>query len=106
MQPVRSRRIGWLGLLTATVLAGLALAVFPIQDLLAQRRDTGALEAELDALRTENDELAGRVAALQTDAEIERLAREEYNLVYPGEESYAILPVEPEASPVPAPWPF
>jgi cell division protein FtsB len=106
MEPVRGRRIGWLGLLAATVLAGLALAVFPIQDLLAQRRDTGALEAELRTLQAENDELAGRVAALQTDAEIERLAREEYNLVYPGEESYAILPVEPEASPVPAPWPF
>lgn len=29
---------------------------------------------------------------MHTDAEIERLAREQYNLVRPGEEAYAILP--------------
>jgi cell division protein FtsB len=106
MSKPRSRRIGWLGLLLATVLAGLARAVFPIQDLLAQRRATAGLEAELATLRADNDALDARIAALRTDAEIERLAREQYNLVYPGEESYAILPVEPEGSPVPGPWPF
>jgi cell division protein FtsB len=106
MEPLRSRRVGWLGLLLATVLAGLALAVFPIQDLVAQRGVTAELEAELASLRADNDELGARVAALSTDTEIERLAREQYNLVYPGEESYAVLPVEPEAPTVPAPWPF
>ena len=31
-------------------------------------------------------------SALSTDAEIERLARQWYNLVFPGEEAYAVLP--------------
>jgi cell division protein FtsB len=106
MKAKGGRRISWLGLLTATVLAGLALAVFPVQDLLAQRREIHALERELSVIVAANDELERRALDLQTDVEVERLAREEYNLVYPGEESYAILPLESDASPVPAPWPF
>jgi cell division protein FtsB len=35
---------------------------------------------------------------LHTDAAIERLAREQYNLVKPGEEAYAILPARPAPS--------
>ena len=35
---------------------------------------------------------------LQTDAEIERIARRDLGLVYPGEEAYAILPRPAAAS--------
>ncbi len=83
------------------LVALLFLAVFPTRTYLAQRRDLAATERRLTVLSRENKELAERVNRLNTDAEIERLAREQYNLVRPGEEAYAILPVPqpPEAGP-------
>ncbi len=80
--------------LVATVaVVGLAfLAVFPTRTYLSQRRDLANTEQRLAVLSGQNQELSARVARLNTDAEIERLAREQYNLVRPGEEAYAILP--------------
>ena len=83
------------------LVALLFLAVFPTRTYLAQRRDLAATERRLSVLSSENRELAQRVDRLNTDAEIERLAREQYNLVRPGEEAYAILP--PPAPPAPEP---
>ena len=69
-------------------------SVFPTPTYLAQRRDDGS------APSTSCDVLAGAErprsthgsTALSTDAEIERLAREQYDLVRPGEQAFAILP--------------
>jgi cell division protein FtsB len=69
----------------------LALAVFPTEALLAQRRDRRQLDAQVAELAAQNAALRDRTAQLNTDAEIERLARQ-YNLVKPGEEAYFILP--------------
>ncbi len=80
-------------LVAAVVVVGLAfLAVFPTRTYLSQRRDLENTEQRLAVLSRQNQELNGRVARLNTDAEIERLAREQYNLVRPGEEAFAILP--------------
>jgi hypothetical protein len=49
--------------------------------------------------------LDARAAELQEDAEIERLAREQYNLVMPGEEAYAMLPAAPPPPPPVPPEP-
>ena len=85
-------------LVATVVVLGLAfLAVFPTRTYLPQRRDLRHTEQRLDVLSRQNQELSGRVARLNTDAEIERLAREQYNLVRPGEEAFAILP--PPGSP-------
>jgi hypothetical protein len=54
-------------------------------------------------LSAENAKLDQRRQQLQTDAEIERLAREQYGLVKPGEEAFAILPPKPALTPTPAP---
>lgn len=79
----------------ALALAGvMALAVFPAQAVLAQRHDRSQLAHRAAALSADNAALQDRAAQLQTDPEIERLARG-YNLVKPGEESYFILP-QPE----------
>jgi cell division protein FtsB len=59
--------------------------------------------AEIDAT---NAELLVSIERLQTDAEIERIARSKYSLVYPGEEAYAILPAPPEPLRLPATWPL
>ncbi len=83
----------------AAVLVGLVVlvgflfvGVFPTRTYLAQRRDLADTERRVEVLASQNRELAERVARLNTDAEIERLAREQYNLVRPGEEAYALLP--------------
>ena len=70
----------------------LFVAVFPTRTWLAQKRETAAAAEQLAVLEQENERLEKRVEALQSDEEIERLAREQYNLVKPGEEAYALLP--------------
>ena len=70
----------------------LFLAVFPARTYLDQRHQRQQVTAEIRATDATNKKLEQRVKSLNTDAEIERLAREQYNLVRPGEEAYAILP--------------
>jgi cell division protein FtsB len=77
---------------SVVVLALLFLAVFPTRAYVAQRDAIAAEKERVAVLRRENHRLASRVGELQTDVEVERLAREQYNLVKPGEEAYAILP--------------
>lgn len=81
------------------VLAVLVLGVFPTRTYLDQRRATANAEEQLRVLRTENAALDQRVARLHDDDEIERLAREQYNLVFPGEEAYALLPAPDSPAP-------
>lgn len=86
---------------SVVALAVLFVAVFPTRAVLAQRADLADARAELAAIEATNAELEARIEDLGTDAEIERIAREEYNLVYPGEEAYALLPAPPVETP---PW--
>ena len=86
------RRAAW-PLVTSVVFVGvLFLAVFPTRTYLDQRRELDAAERRAKVLAVQNQELEAKVQRLNTDAEIERLARQEYNLVRPGEEAFAILP--------------
>jgi cell division protein FtsB len=82
--------------LALLVVVGLAAA--PVSSYLRQREQTGAAEAELAEIRAEVDRLDARLQELRTDEAVERIARQHYDLVFPGEESYRILPApEPEA---------
>jgi cell division protein FtsB len=86
------RRVLW-PLLASAVLVGLLVGgVFPTRTYLHQRDQIDAEERRVKVLTDQNQKLASQVDQLRTDAEIERLAREQYNLVRPGEEAYAILP--------------
>ena len=76
----------------AVVCALLAVAVFPTRTFLDQRADTAEAEQRLEVLRDQNAAYEDRIERLQTPEEIERIAREQYNLVFPGEEAYAVLP--------------
>jgi len=76
---------------TLALLGVVALAVFPAQAYLEQRRQRTELAAEVAKVGAENRTLENRTSQLATDAEIERLARG-YNLVKPGEEAYFVLP--------------
>jgi hypothetical protein len=90
----------------AAVLGALAIGLFPTQTFLQQRADTAETQERLAVLRAQNESFEDRIDRLGTDEEIERLAREQYNLAFPGEEAYAVLPAPLPALTLPAVWPF
>jgi cell division protein FtsB len=77
---------------TLVIVGVLFVGVFPTRTWMAQRSSIAGAEEQLRVLEEQNGLLEKRIAALQEDEEIERLAREQYNLVRPGEEAYALLP--------------
>ena len=106
---VRRRRVGrTIGLIGggACAVGVLALGVFPTRDFLDQRTDLGNTQEQLSVLREQNEALEERIDALSTPEEIERLAREQYNLVHPGEEAYSVLPAPLPPVALPSVWPF
>lgn len=78
----------------AIVLAG----VFPFRQLIAQERLVENTQAKLDVLVAENEALQADIDAVATPAELERIAREQYGMVRPGETGYV---VELDGGPVP-----
>jgi cell division protein FtsB len=84
----------------------LLVGVFPTRTWLAQRDELGQREAELAAIRAEEAALEEQAETLQDPEEIERIAREEYGMVLPGEKPYRILPAPEEPVDLPDTWPF
>ena len=100
------RRVWWFLITFGVVLAGITLlAVFPARTYFAQRQDLAAAAERVEVLSEQNTELGAQVKRLHTDAEIERLAREQYDLVKPGEEAFAILPAPESDAPKARPKP-
>ena len=95
----------WLVAAVLALVGVLFLAGFPARAYVAQRQARAEEADRVRALAAENRDLAARQALLESDAEIERLARQHYNLVRPGEEVFAIIPGPPPARTVPVPAP-
>jgi cell division protein FtsB len=72
---------------------------------LNQRDQRATAQRQLDFIAAENAKLEEHIGALQTPAEIERVARQQYNYAYPGEQVISVLP-SPTPGPVPASWPY
>jgi len=95
-QRVRRRRT----LLTATLL-GLAFVgllfvfVYPTRTYLQQRNQIRAAQQHLTQLNRDTARLERQSHQLQTDTAVERIAREQYGLVKPGETPYVIVPTAP-----------
>ena len=83
------------------LVAFLFVAVFPTRTYLTQRRELAASARRLALFVEENRKLQGAAERLQRDDEIERLARERFGLVMPGEEAYVMLPQAPTANAAP-----
>lgn len=90
----------------AFLVALLAVGVFPTRIFLDQRASTAEASERLAVLRAQNEAYEEQIERLQTDDEIERIAREQYNLVFPGEEAYAVLPAPLPPLDLPEVWPF
>lgn len=82
----------WLLVACMALVGVLFLAAYPARAYLAQNDRRNEMAAQVRRVEAENQKLLERTQKLQTDAEIERLARRDYNLVRPGEEVYAVVP--------------
>ncbi len=103
---LRLRRLFIASLVVAGILFTFAN---PARTWFDQRQEIAAARERNSVLDEQSQELRARAATLRTDEEIERIAREEYGLVKPGEEAFGILPApgsgppKPEAEPPPPP---
>ena len=96
-----------LPLMVALVLfAGLVYFIFPTTTWLDQRAEASEVQQELDELVAEQQVLRTEIARMRTDDEIQRIARRDFNFVFPGEEAYAVLPSPPSLVSLPTSWPF
>ena len=106
MRQAVSRRLVLVLVAVAAAAAALPLGVVPFRDWLEQRDRTEALRVEVEAVEAVNRGYEERIDALGTDDEVERLAREDYGLVRPDEEAYAVAPSSRSAQGIPGVWPF
>ena len=89
----KSRGRSWLWIIGVVILAaGATVYAVPVLDRLEEQR-TEIVEstAELEGLVAQNTDLKDRLAALNTPAEIERLARERLGYVREGETAFVVL---------------
>ena len=77
------------GILAVGVLGG--LAVLPARTWWSQRAAMQDARAQLADIEAEVADLRHQMELLESDSEIERLAKADYGLVYPAEETYIIV---------------
>jgi cell division protein FtsB len=104
----RRRMFVWAAAASVVLVGFLFAFVYPTRTFLDQRSDTNKARSQLALLRSENTKLEREAKLLQSDAEIERRARQ-YGLVRPGERPFVIIPAPnttaPPAAPAEAPAP-
>jgi len=83
-----------LALAALALVAILFVFVFPTRSYLAQRRQVSTAQHDVNVLRDQNDKLAAKAAELEKPSEIERMGREQFHLVFPGETPYVVGPGE------------
>lgn len=108
--PLRPRRrlprwVVWTATLAAVGTGVAGLLIVPTRTWLTQRQQFRLDQQRLEIVQRVNAELDARIEALQTPEEIERIARERYNLVKGGDQVLAVLPA-PAPNPLPAMWPY
>ncbi|MEK7252389.1 MAG: septum formation initiator family protein [Actinomycetota bacterium] len=104
MEPRRG--LGFKGFLVAAVLIiGLAAAsgIIPFRQVIAYENSVELARDQRDALTAEIVRLEQQIAALETPGEVERLAREQFGLVMPGETALVAVAVPDDSLPLAAP---
>ena len=77
---------------TLVVVGLLFVVVFPVSAWLDQRSMLDQSERRLQTLERERMRLDRRAALITTPAEVEKIARERFGMVRPGEQAYAAVP--------------
>jgi cell division protein FtsL len=88
-------------LIALGIVAVLFVFVFPTRSYLDQRREVGARQHDVNVLKEQNDKLAAEITQLQTPSEIEKMAREQFHMVFPGEQPFNVSPVPTTTTTVP-----
>jgi cell division protein FtsB len=91
-----ARRSPWgprtrVGVASLALVAMMFLFVFPTRSYLAQKRQVSRAAHAVEVLQAQNEVLARQATRLKTRSEIERLAREQFNMVRPGEQAYNVI---------------
>ncbi|MDH3730310.1 MAG: septum formation initiator family protein [Acidimicrobiia bacterium] len=95
-------------LLLLVALAATMSGILPFRQIIAQDRAVALSQEKLAALESETTRLEEAARLLEAPDEVERLAREEFGYVRPGEVAYVVVtapgsvaPTVPEAAPEP-----
>lgn len=72
------------------------LFVYPTQSLLAQQRAFNAKRREVAAVLAENQRLAAETRRLTLPSEIERVARQRFNMVRKNEQAFSVVEKTPK----------
>jgi cell division protein FtsB len=102
----RRRRRLLLGGVAAFAAVAAGVVVLPARTWVSQQMELRSSKAELQQLQSSNDALSHKIDELGSDGSIERQAREQFGLVYPGEEPYTVLASPPPSVNLPRAWPF
>jgi cell division protein FtsB len=99
----RRSRLGTAAFIVLLVALGLvATGVLPVRDFLEREYAVNEANEQLAEVAAVNSLLAEDVDALYSEQEVERIAREQYGFVRPGEVGYvAVLPDKPDAEVAP-----
>ncbi len=81
-----------LAVASLVLIGALFLFVFPTSAVRHQRGQLNDAEERLSILKEQNEKLAAQSKRVLSDDEIERLARDRFNMVRPGEQAWAIVP--------------
>ena len=84
-----------IALIALGLAAILFLFVFPTRSYLAQRRQVSKAQRDVASLRQQNAQLAALDQKLRSPQEVERMARQQFSLVFPGEHLYYIAAAPP-----------
>lgn len=89
---IDARRKTMIGCVLAVVafVATMFIYVYPIRSYYSQRQEEQVEKKRLVILQNANKEMKEQRKRLLSDEEIERIAREQYHLIKPGEEAYIV----------------
>jgi cell division protein FtsL len=95
-----------IALVVATVLAVGYVMFVPARNYVNQQAATDEAESQLASLDAEIADLEQRQEALEDPDHIEQVARERFNMGFPDEEVFAVLPAPPPPLAIPSGWPY
>lgn len=78
----------------------------PFQTWQEQKQTRSEVESQLQEIERSNQSLLAEIELLATPEEVERIARRNFNLIYPGETAYVVLPPARPDLEVPSTWPY